>query len=362
MTEIAIQNGSSCGVTVIPNLFIENYMPEANGEFVKVYLYLLHILSGTSSFTLADGADALNCTERDILRALKYWAKAGLLELSFDSSKKLDGIRLLPLAGPEKETVPKEQPAKTPAKKAHEEEAAAKTSIPSEGTVKKAAIPTLSLDTIKTLQKDEDFVQLLFIAEQYLGRTLSSTDTNRIAYFYDQLQMSCELIEYLIEYCVSGGHKSIRYIESVALSWAGRGIVTVEQAKEESSHYNKNYFAILKALGIKNRHPVEAEISIMDSWLGEYGFTIDIVKEACTRTVLQTGQSSFQYADRILRDWKDKGVHSVEDIAPLDAKHSRKKTAVRNTPKVAASSGNRFNNFHQRDYDFEELEKQLLNR
>ena len=111
MTQISIQKTSSDGVTIVPNVFIQNYMPEANGEFVKVYLYLLRILSDASaSFTLADGADALNCTERDILRALKYWDKAGVLELSFDSSRKLSGIRLLSLQGSEEQISAASQP------------------------------------------------------------------------------------------------------------------------------------------------------------------------------------------------------------------------------------------------------------
>lgn len=355
MTQISIQKAASDGVTVVPNLFIQNYMPEANGEFVKVYLYLLQTLSGASAvFTLADGADALNCTERDILRALKYWAKAGVLELSFDPSKKLSGIRLLPLSSPDTAA-----PAETAVSGSTVPE-------PAEPAADTSASPkpakNVSKETLKKLQSDEDFVQILFIAEQYLGRTLSSTDTEKIAYFYDQLRLPCELIEYLIEYCVSGGHRSIRYIERVALSWAEKGISTVEQAKNESAFFSKNYFAILKALGIQNRNPVPAEISIMDTWLNEYGFPIDIIKEACSRTVLQTGQPSFQYADRILADWKKNQVHRPEDIAQLDAKHSRRKNPSAAAPKAGSADRNRFNNFHQREYDYTELEKQLLNR
>ncbi len=377
MTQISIQKTSSDGVTIVPNVFIQNYMPEANGEFVKVYLYLLRILSDASaSFTLADGADALNCTERDILRALKYWDKAGVLDLSFDSSRKLSGIRLLSLQGSEEQISAASQPvlqteqeelaisAAKPAASAIQEPSASDVHAASQEPLSKSGTPSreVSREVLKKLQDDEDFAQLLFIAEQYLGRTLSSTDTGKIAYFYDQLKLPCELIEYLIEYCVSGGHRSIRYIERVALSWAEKGIFTVDQAKEESTLYNKNYFSILKALGVKNRNPVDAEISIMDTWLNEYGFTLDIIKEACTRTVLQTGQPSFQYADRILEDWKKNNVRHLEDIAPLDTKHNRKKTAAKTNTQNNQGSRNRFNNFHQRDYDYESLEKQLLTR
>ena len=98
MNEISIWADPANGVTVLSNLFIEQYMPRANGEFVKVYLYLLRSLSkAPPSFGPAKAADALDCTEKDILRALKYWEREGLLTLSFDEGSKLSGIRLLPV-------------------------------------------------------------------------------------------------------------------------------------------------------------------------------------------------------------------------------------------------------------------------
>ena len=48
MAMITLQNSSDTGITVLTNNFIDNYMPEANGEFVKVYIYLLRLLSATS--------------------------------------------------------------------------------------------------------------------------------------------------------------------------------------------------------------------------------------------------------------------------------------------------------------------------
>lgn len=66
---------------------------------------------------------------------------------------------------------------------------------------------------VKELRQKEDVMQLLFIAEQYLGKTLSPSEISRILYFYQELHFSADLIEYLIEYCVSKGSKSIRYME-----------------------------------------------------------------------------------------------------------------------------------------------------
>ena len=40
MATITLQNSSLMEVTILSNTFIDNYMPEANGEFVKVYIYV----------------------------------------------------------------------------------------------------------------------------------------------------------------------------------------------------------------------------------------------------------------------------------------------------------------------------------
>ena len=109
--------------------------------------------------------------------------------------------------------------------------------------------------------------------------------------------------------------------------------------------------------GTKNRGPAAAEKEYIDRWLDEYGFHIAIITEACNRTITQTHEASFPYTDKILKDWRKKGVHHLEDIITLDSERARrKKTAA---PKNV--SANKFNNFHQRDYDFDQLEKQLLN-
>lgn len=371
MAMITLQNSSMTEVTILSNTFIDNYMPEANGEFVKVYIYLLRSLSNAPvSFSLEQMADRLLCTERDILRALKYWAKQELLVLDFTDSDKLCGIALL---SPDKhtenassvsasvETVSTvEQPA---IQAASAPSAAVEPSVPT-GKASSDKKQELTPERIRELKQNEEIIQILYIAEQYLGKTLSPTESQKLLFFYDGLGLSADLIEYLLEYCVSHNHKSIRYIEKVAIAWAEEGITTVEQAKRSNSRYNKEYFTILKALGITNRNPVETEITLMDTWLKTYCFSMKIIQEACNRTVLQTGQASFQYTDKILEGWKKKEVKTLDDIRSLDDEHQKRrqsKKAASRKP-AAPASNNRFNNFEQREYDFSEYEKHLLNQ
>ena len=61
-------------MTMLPNSFVDHYMANANGEFVKVYLFLLrHVEDAASSLSISMIADYLNNTENDVLRAFRYW-------------------------------------------------------------------------------------------------------------------------------------------------------------------------------------------------------------------------------------------------------------------------------------------------
>ena len=396
MSLISLQNSSELEVTILSNRFIDNFMPRANGEFVKVYIYLLRAVSSSpSSFSLEHMADRLFCTERDIFRALKYWEGEKILSLTYTTDRQLSGITLLEpfadaghmessassenifsTAGTSSSPVSAQmaagisQPVALTGSAPKNVSLSSSNSAVSGGTSSELStsadyIRSLTPDHISELKQNEEVSQLLYIAEQYLAKTLTPTEMQKIFFFYDELHMSADLIEYLVEYCVSRGRKSMRYIETVALAWTRDGVTTVEMARDASSRFSKDYYTILKAMGISGRNPVENEISYIDTWRKTYGFDLELIQEACSRTVLSTGQPSFQYADKILSGWKKKNVHTLEDVRLLDAEHKKrqleKAVSRKKQPAAQSQSNNRFNNFHQRDYDFAEYEKRLLN-
>ena len=396
MSLISLQNSSELEVTILSNRFIDNFMPRANGEFVKVYIYLLRAVSSSpSSFSLEHMADRLFCTERDIFRALKYWEGEKILSLTYTTDRQLSGITLLEpfadaghmessassenifsTAGTSSSPVSAQMAAGISQPVAltgsapknvslSSSNSAVSSSTSSELSTSADYIRGLTPDHISELKQNEEVSQLLYIAEQYLAKTLTPTEMQKIFFFYDELHMSADLIEYLVEYCVSRGRKSMRYIETVALAWTRDGVTTVEMARDASSRFSKDYYTILKAMGISGRNPVENEISYIDTWRKTYCFDLELIQEACSRTVLSTGQPSFQYADKILSGWKKKNVHTLEDVRLLDAEHKKrqleKAVSRKKQPAAQSQSNNRFNNFHQRDYDFTEYEKRLLN-
>ncbi len=342
MNGFILQGDGGHGHTLVPNLFLDRYMPEANGEYVKIYLYLLRCLkSDTKELSIELIANTFENTESDVRRALKYWERMKLLKLQYDNSQNLTGIQIV--NAPEEVVPDAPAPVRTPI------------------ATEEKSPPPPSKDPLTP----EEAKQLLFICEQYLGKPLSSTEVNKILDFHDLLGFSPSLIEYLIEYSVSGGHKSIHYIEATARAWHQAGCTTVTQAKEQATIYNRTYFRILKAFGITGRSPVEKETASMDKWLKDYGFSLEVILEACSRTMEAIHQPSFPYTDKILSSWKKQGVKSVSDIQAVDEKHTgspAKKAETAAAPSKRPAAPNRFHNFQERDYDYKELEKQLINQ
>lgn len=345
---------SEHGITIVENNFIDQYMPKANGEFVKLYLYLLRCAGTGRELSLSSIADALEHTEGDIRRALAYWEKLHLLKLTYDSQGSLCDILFLNNSGQEQTAAARETESEADAVSGRV--SVAETSAPSAS----AGRSGLSRDRRQALKEEAQIRQLIFVAEQYYARPLTSTEQSDLLYFYDTLHFSADLIEYLIEYCVSKGISSPHYMEKVAQEWYQAGITTVAQAKKDTKLYNKNYYSIFHSMGIRGRNPAPVEIAFMERWLEEYSFPIEIITEACSRTIRLTQQPNFQYADKILEQWHKAGVHQLSDIERLDASYSEKKAKTAAKAPASAATANRFNNFPQRDYNWNQLEQQLL--
>lgn len=342
-----VLHSSQISFTAVPNTFLDDYMPKANGEFVKVYLYLYRCLNGADGALSISGiADKLNHTEADVHRALRYWEQTGLLALTYTDGNILTDITLT-----SPEPVAAEEP--TAGRPVMAEDLPAAVPVPEKSTYTKAQLN-------KFLEM-EDISQVLYIAQRYLGKTLSATETNTILYFYDSLRFPVDLIEYLIEYCVSRDHKSMRYIETVALSWAKQGICTVADAKDASLLYNKNCFAVMKAFGLTNRNPGNSELQLIQKWSKTFDFSLDLILEACNRTIQTIHQPSFEYADSILSRWKSMGVKHLSDVQRLDEAHEKNRESRPEKTVPGQNPANRFNNITPRSYLYDDLEKQLLN-
>lgn len=359
MKELKLTKYVQTNATVLDNEFIDHYMVRANGEYVKVYLLLLRHMNHSSGYlSVSELADLLECTEKDILRALRYWKSEGLLDYLDDT--------------PDDPSPKSTAPSPAASSGLHDVQSGYMTSsIPADSVSDSAALAsTTNIQQYRSRKERAEFKELLFVAEQYLGKTLSATDIDQITYFYDTLNMSAELIEYLIEYCVENGHKSMHYINKVALSWHEENITTVNLAKTSSFLYNKNCYCVLNAYGIKGRGPAASEIAYIRKWSEEYGFALEVILEACDRTMNSIHQPSFDYTDSILKRWKDKNVRQLKDIDAVDADYRKEKERAKELAKErkrqqqalkpVSSQNNKFNNFDGRSYDMNDLERRLV--
>ncbi len=463
-------------VTVVADDFIDHYMAAANGEYVKVYLYILRHRGEALSQEMI--ADALNHTESDVRRALTYWEKAGVLSreeslpqpeadmapepgtggftvpvsasgLSGESVMTLGGGRRAAAdGGVERETagvsgygiaggfasrsaaggftehgaadgfaghgaaggftehgaadgaaghgaaggftehgaaagvsghaarVPAERAGAIPAAPTQPNPVNTRAAAPAqESAAAREPGPVYSAEQVNRLSGDEEFAQLLYIAQKYMNKVFTPRDCQVFAYLYDGLKFSPELLEYLVEYCVQNGHVSIRYMETVAINWHKQGFKTPEEAKEYTEAFNSDAFSVMKAFGLGDRRPGTSEQQTIRRWFKDYGFDREIVLMACNRTIASIHNPSFQYADKILSDWKQAGVRTKADVEALDEKRVKIKSqgggaAEQGQPKYGQSqdsgrrkSNNQFHNFKQRDTDYDALVlKQLKER
>ena len=307
MDQITLNSDLCCDALVIPGAAVEKCLREANESQLKIYLYLLK--NGTQNPTVSSIADYFNYSERDVKRALKFWnGKGNVVEFS--------------------------------GKTVYSKEKAA-----------------------ELMQKSE-VSQLMFVAEQYMGRPIKPDEVSELLYIYDTLGFSADLVEYLLEYCISNNRKSFISIGSVAREWSEAGVDTLEAAKKLTRHIPKEMKAVMEALGFpKDHQPVEAEIAFVRRWTQRYGYGMDIIGEACKRTVLSTGKPSIRYANGILKTWHDAKVTKVEDIIAVDEEF-KKKNATRTSDPVKkkeskASAKGKFHNFSEREYDYDSLMKEM---
>ena len=324
--------------TQISNIFIDEYMPKAHPPYVLIYLYAYrHIVNGNNTLTNQSIAEALDFLESDVLRCWKYWQKQGIISLSEDGS-----VHFLPIVSKkqlQQKNKPKPFTSSKPSHYTQEEMLAIGTNSP---TAKK----------------------LFSLAESYLGRTLSYNDMNIVLSFHEWLGLSLEVIELLFTYCSEIKHCHLSYIEKTAIGWAEEGITTPERALEYIKQRRQGYSQIMKAFGQGSRMPAPAEEKYIKKWFSQYQLPIEIITIACEKTILQIGKLSFAYADKILQDWHKENIKTPEDIKKSDEKYQSAKQTKKKIQQQSSSTQqtttvkqNRFVNYEQRQWNFEELER-----
>lgn len=306
--------------TPVSNIFIDRYMPKARGEFVKVYLLTLkYCLSGELGVNSTMLAATLHLLESDIMNAWNYWSEEGIVKLIPIDKMGNYSIEFLEI---------KDEPV----------EVSSDVSL----------LEELNRNSVKDMLQE---------IEKLLARPLSSKEMSTFISWQKDLNFPPEVILLVIQYCISKGKTDSRYIERVAIAWHDANIKTIDEAqlfiKKHEDKWVK-YRKILTYLGSKDGEIMKPQEDILDKWVNMYKFSVEIIFKACDICFERLGRADFKYIDGILTSWYKDGLKSLEDIAVKDSKRVPFK---KGNSKV---SGDNFNNFEQRDYDYDSLEKKLL--
>lgn len=324
-------------VVCLPCEFVDYCMKDANPTFIAVYIYgFRQCFSQSPKGKVADVAKALNILESDVVRAWQYWEKKGVVSLSYNSE-----------ADPTDFSVTFSDLSSFG--RAEESEAEADNGI-------KNAKPAYKLSEVTASRnKDRALSEMYTHAEMLLAKPLTQNDILTLYSLYDWLGMPVEVILMIIEHAVSLGKKSMRYIETIALSWNELGITTSEAATEYLSSYEqagKMKRRFKKLLGISGRDLTDTEAGLIAAWSEKMGFSDEMIRLAYEKTVMQTGKASFNYMNAILKDWAEKGIKTPSDT------EKEEKPAKELNPRVPKT---RFSSYAQHgSYSDDELDALVL--
>ncbi|MGN1115290.1 MAG: DnaD domain protein [Candidatus Ornithomonoglobus sp.] len=298
----------------VPKDFIEHIMPAANPAYVMVYLYILSLGACGKSMDTADIAKKLNFIETDVVNAIKYWKKQGLL------------------AGSDENII---------IKKSVDEE------LSPENDKK-------SIDDIEAaINGNQTLADLCAIAQEILGKTLSNNDIQILYWFYDGLGFSPEVITMLLEYCVSLGKRNMKYIEKVAITWMENKITTMDEAQQYITRASKSdefTTSLRKLFGITDRNLSKTEALYLDTWRDDYKMSADMVGLAYEYCIMATNKLSFPYINTILKRWNEQGIRTIPEAEKDHEEYKQN---------GGSNSGN--NNTAMSDTeDISEIEKQFM--
>lgn len=260
------------GCTAVDNRFITDYMPDAPGGAVKVYLYALMMLTNNEQ-DCADLVSALRISEQQLREALLYWEKAGLVNVAEGENGDI-AVRFI--------------------------------SLP-----RGAATDSVRYNAAK-------YSGLVMKLRQVVGtRSLSGAELQKIFDWVEVFGFEEDAAVEIVRHClgVKGARVHINYMDSVAKRLAADGTLTCDAVLENfriELEMSGGAAAILKRWHI-SRRPTEDEIALYAKWTHEWNFTPEAIDLALSEMVA-VSSPSFKYLDAILKSYHENGQISEEGI------------------------------------------------
>lgn len=345
------------GDTPIENIFINDFMPMANGTYVKVYLlgykyaYDRDLDIEVNNETIAKH---LEIPLGDVLKAWEFWEEKGIVKRipkndkdKYDYKVKFLNLKQLYINNNYEHITLTKEPASEKRPKYH-------------NCSTKEVIEANTSPLVQKMFRDVEYI---------LGRPLFPNEKQRIVEWLYNYNLNPELIVKAFFYSMEiKGSKNVNTVEKVIRSWYNKGILNVEALMEHLKKKDEriySYERIMKSLGFIGRNISEGERKVVDKWFDEYNFSLEMILKACENTK-KTSNPSINYINGILSSWHSKGIKTVDEIEEKDKRvktnnknnKGRTRTYYKNLnrPKTAQT---RFHNFEQRtsQYSSDELEE-----
>ncbi len=264
------------GYTVIDNTFLNEFLPQATGDDVKVYLYGLNLCTNpnTDDNSLDTMSKILSLTEDDILKSFSYWQEMGLVQIV--STNPLE-IRFLPVRA-------------------------------RSGSSK-----------IRNKDKYTDFnTQIQAVIS---GRMITPTEYNEYYSLIETYHFEPEALVMIAKYCTTKKSTSIGYpyILAVARNYADEGLKTIEAVEQKFIEYEQNSDEIkrvLTALGLKREADIE-ERNLYLKWNNNFGFTNGVIVEVAKSLKKKGG---FTKLDSLLSKYYKQKLFTIEEISAFSEK------------------------------------------
>lgn len=291
------------GIFAVPCQVADRFLNEASPDDLKVLLYLLR--NGAEEPTAAM-SDFLGLTVEKLGRSFEYWTQKGIL-------RRMPG---------EEEAASAALPARETLTAAAEIEPKKKKEKPEKRTVERPV--SYGPDEIAGLAKaDPNLKFLLEAASGQLGRLLSDADCSSLVALYQYAGLPADVILMLVEYCITIGKSSMRYIERTGFGWADEGIDSHERAEEKIcrlEEFHSFQGKIRAVMGISGRSFTKAELEHISRWQKDYHSAPELVAQAYEICVKRLGRLSFDYINSILKNWKESGIKTEAQLLAAQKK------------------------------------------
>ena len=297
--------------TEIPDVFFTEYMSEANGDFIKIYLCLVFLTKYDKDIKLNDLSKKLNIPLQTIQAALSYWEEKGVL------IKKVNGYILNNLQ---------------------------------EIELNKLYSPnlTLSKEDIKKIEDNKYRAKAIeCINNMYFQGVMSPAWYSDIDLWFKKYGFDEQVMISLFDYCFNKSALHKNYVKTVAEAWNKSNIKTYEDLEaysEKQEKMNKIKKEISKKLG-RYSPLTQFEEAYIEKWILDYGYDLKVINIALKKTTSKVNPN-FDYLDKLISDWHDRNLKTELDVNNFLEEIKKKKKGIKQLEKQT-----NYNNYNQRNYD-----------